>query len=650
MIRLQGVHKTYRMGQVEVRALRGVSLTIEPGEFIAIMGPSGSGKSTLMHLLGLLDTPSEGSYQLLGREVGQLGEDELALLRSQAIGFVFQQFNLLPRTSALENIALPLLYTPHLNGHERVEELLKDVGLGDRGHHRPNELSGGQQQRVAIARALVNQPRLILADEPTGNLDSASAEEIMGLLDNLNRRGMTVILVTHEEDIAAHAKRVIRMRDGLVQSDQSRGAAVTTSGPTAALPAERPHAPLRMEELFAHLRQAVRTLLANRVRSGLSMLGILIGVASVIAMLALGTGARRSIEAQLSSMGSNLLVVRTGSHQMRGVALESGAVTRLILEDAEAIKGMAPFIAKVAPTVSGRGQVAAGSKNWNTQIVGTTPEYEMVRAATPVAGRFFTAEEERMRARVAVIGLTLVRELFGGQNPVGESIRVNKIPFQVIGVLQEKGMTSWRDQDDLVIMPLSTAMRRVLGKEFVDSIDVEIADAESVLPAQDAIQELIVRRHRLPPSRQETFEVRNMAELQAAFTESSRTMSWLLSCIAAVSLLVGGIGIMNIMLVSVTERTREIGLRKAVGARRDDILSQFLIESLVISLAGGVAGILLGCFITLGMALLAGWTVAISLTAVLLAVVFSVAVGVVFGLWPARKAAALNPIDALRYE
>jgi len=651
MIQLTDVHKTYRMDQIQVHALRGVSLTIEPGEFVAIMGPSGSGKSTLMHLLGLLDVPDGGVYTLDGRSIAGATADELAVLRSRTIGFVFQQFNLLPRVTALENVALPMLYAGEQTANGRVTSLLEDVGLGKRLHHRPNQLSGGQQQRVAIARALVNEPRLILADEPTGNLDSASSEEIMAILTGLNARGITLVLVTHETDIARHARRIIRMRDGVIQSDERTQPLVAASASAPApAGAPAPTTPWQWREVVSHIRQAHRTLLANPVRTGLSTLGVLIGVAAVISMLALGTGARQSIEAQLASMGSNLLVVRPGSRQVRGVALETGAVTRLTLDDAEAIASSVPSVVRVAPSVAGRGQVAYASKNWSPQLVGTTSAYEQIRAARPVAGRFFTPDEDRMRARVAVVGLTVVRELFGGANPVGESIRINKVPFQIIGVLPEKGMTTWRDQDDVIVVPLSTAMRRLLGKEYVDSIDVEVASSSELEGAQEAISQIIIRRHRLPPSRQETFEIRNMAEAQAAMQESSRTMSWLLASIAAISLLVGGIGVMNIMLVSVTERTREIGLRKAVGARRADILSQFLIEALLVSLGGGLAGILIGCGITLAMAHLAGWAATISLPAVVLAVGFSAAVGVIFGLWPALQAAALNPIDALRYE
>ncbi len=656
MIRVLNLRKTYQMGGVAVPALRGVSLEIAEGEFVAIMGPSGSGKSTLMHILGLLDVPNSGTYEILGRNISGLSEDNLAALRGRIIGFVFQQFNLLARTSSLENVSLPLLYSPQKTDDNLPKKILEDVGLGERLDHKPNELSGGQQQRVAIARALVNNPKILMADEPTGHLDSKSGKEIMQLLRDLNGRGITVILITHDPNVAQNARRIIRMEDGAVESDElSNGnggeVAVRQITKTASLTLPSlAYSPLRFKEVSEHFRQASRSLLANKVRTGLSMLGILIGVAAVIAMLALGAGAKKSVEASLASMGSNLLVLRPGSRRAGGIAGEAGSVTRITMEDAEEAAQTVPGIKKTAPSVNGRGQVVFGNKNWNTQILGTTPDYAAIRAATPVAGRFFTQDEQKSRMRVAVLGMTVVRELFGEANPIGEFIKINRVNFQAIGILPEKGATTWRDQDDVIVVPLSTAMKRLLGKNYVDSVDIEVASANQMQEAQAATEELIIKRHRLPPSQQDSFQVRNMAEIQEALTETSRTMSLLLASIAAISLLVGGIGIMNIMLVSVTERTREIGLRKAVGARRQDILAQFLIEAMVVSVAGGAAGIALGWLITLGMSHFAGWTASVSTGAVLLAFIFSATTGVAFGLWPAKKASMLNPIEALRYE
>ncbi|MBI5782394.1 MAG: ABC transporter permease [Gammaproteobacteria bacterium] len=649
MIELRDIHKTYRMGDVRVRALRGVSLTIETGEFVAITGPSGSGKSTLMHVIGLLDVPDAGSYRLLGRETAHLPEDELAVLRREAIGFVFQQFNLLPRISAGENVAMPLLYSRHDLDMARAGKLLAQVGLADRVRHKSNELSGGQQQRVAIARALVNEPRIILADEPTGNLDTASQREIMEVLKQLNRQGITVVIVTHEEEIAREAHRRIRMRDGVIQSDERTGPVPRAS--SAPGPGVRPPDRWRLREFGQHLRQGLRALASNKVRTALSMLGILIGVAAVVAMLALGRGAQKAIETQLSSLGSNLLVLRQGAVRIGGVAQEAGVTTRLSIDDVAAIKEHIAGVRQASPSVRGRARVTFGNRNWNTQVLGTGPEYEHMRAAQPQLGRFFTEAENQRRTRVALIGLTVVRELFGEQNPLGEYIKLNKINFQVIGILPEKGANAWNDQDDIVVIPAQTAMYRLLGKNYVDYIDIEAVSADQLPPIVEEAKQLMLARHRVPPSlRQDAFEVRNLADIQATMAESSRTMSFLLAAIAGISLLVGGIGIMNIMLVSVTERTREIGLRKAVGARRRDILSQFLVETLVVSLIGGLAGIAVGWIMTVMMSSFAGWSASVSVDAVLLAFLFSAGIGIVFGIYPARKAAGLNPIDALRYE
>ncbi len=647
---LKDIRKMYRMGENEVHALRGVSLEIEEGDFVAIMGPSGSGKSTLMHVLGLLDTPTSGSYRIGGRETARLTEDELAVLRREEIGFIFQQFNLLPRLSAVENVALPVFYSRKEGGDARAVRLMGQVGLGSRMHHRPNEMSGGQQQRVAIARSLINHPRMVLADEPTGNLDSASEREIMAILRDLNAQGITVIIVTHEEEIGRQARRVIRMRDGAVSSDERLGP-VRASEEAVERPALATPPQSRLAEVIEHFRSGFKTLAANKVRTALSMLGILIGVAAVVAMLALGRGAQKAIESQLSSLGSNLLVLWPGAIQSGGVRQQSGTVTRITLEDAQAIRAQVAQVVDTSPNVNGRGQLTWLNKNWNTLVLGTSPSYASVRSAAPEIGRFFTEEEAQQRARVALVGMTVVRELFGGQNPVGEMFKINKVSFQVIGVLPPKGATGWRDQDDTVIIPAQTAMYRLFGKPYIDSIDIQVADPQAMDDALDQVVELMATRHRVQPAQKEdAFQVRNMADIQAALSSSSKTMSALLASIAAISLLVGGIGIMNIMLVSVTERTREIGLRKAIGARRRDILSQFLAESVVVSAVGGLAGIALGWAITELLSRLSGWTTSITASSVVLSFVFSAGIGIVFGIYPARKASLLNPIDALRHD
>ncbi|MFC1632234.1 ABC transporter permease [Candidatus Omnitrophota bacterium] len=654
MIELNNINKRYRTGKIGVQALSNVSLKINPGEFIAIIGSSGSGKSTLLHVLGLLDRPDSGSYLLGGKEVSKISDDQLAILRNRLVGFVFQQFHLLSRASALENTELPLIYAGKRHLKQRAGEVIKEVGLAQRATHRPNELSGGEQQRIAIARSLVNEPLIILADEPTGNLDTKTEQEIISVLEQLNQKGITVIMVTHEREIAEHAKRVIQMRDGKIVSDERIDATLQKPAPqgqpisvTDVL--SQTHSSSGRIEFIDHFRQAINSIVSHKMRSFLSMLGILIGVAAVIAMLALGQGARESIAQRLASLGSNLLTVRPGSHRFHGVALESGTVTRFTVQDADAIAKL-PEVKNVSAAVRGRAQLVYGNKNWNTQVQGTGVDYATMRASMPTFGRFFTEEELRIRQKVVLLGTTVTRELFAETNPVGATVKINRINFQVIGVLPEKGTSHWHDRDDVVVIPVTTAMYRLLGKEYVDSIDVEVRNSALMEEAQELISALVIKRHRLNKASEESFEIRNMAEIQETLESTTKTMTWLLGSIAAISLLVGGIGIMNIMLVSVTERTREIGLRKAVGARRTDIMTQFLIESVVLTFLGGITGVAFGWSIAGIMSVFAGWTTKVSAFSVILATTFSIGVGIGFGLWPARKAARLNPIEALRYE
>ena len=650
MISLKDIRKTYKMGHSGVTAVNGITLTIESGDFLAIMGPSGSGKSTLMHLLGLLDRPNSGEYKLAGKEVTSLTNNQLAMLRNHLMGFVFQQFHLLPRINALENAELPLIYAGKRHLKDRAMEKIKEVGLALRAKHKPNEMSGGEQQRIAIARALVNDPPIIFADEPTGNLDTKSQDEIMGILKGLNESGKTIIMVTHEEEVAKYAKRIIRMRDGSIISD-TRNEGITKRPLNITLDAvlNTSSKEVRRAEVTDHFRQAFWAIVSHKMRSTLSMLGILIGVAAVIAMLALGQGAKESISKTIASMGSNLLTVRPGSHRLHGVALEAGAVTRFTLQDVDAIAKL-PGVKKTSPSVTGRAQLVYGNKNWNSQAQGAGVNFAQMRASVPVTGRFFTDDELRMRARVAVVGATVVKQIFGDANPVDSTIKINRINFRVIGILPTKGTTMWHDQDDIVIIPITTAMFRLLGKQYVDSIDVEVSDPSLMNEVQDSMKELIIKRQKLDRDNEDSFEIRNMADIQQTLIQTTQTMTMLLGSIAAISLLVGGIGIMNIMLVSVTERTREIGLRKAIGARESDIMLQFLIESIVMTFTGGAIGILIGSGIAFLLAVVVGWTVVVSLFSVVLATTFSVIVGVAFGLWPARQASKLDPIEALRYE
>ncbi|HNX69493.1 MAG TPA: ABC transporter permease [Candidatus Omnitrophota bacterium] len=653
LLEAENITKTYRIGEVDIRALQGVSVTIEAGEFVAIMGPSGSGKSTLMHLLGFLDTPDSGTFRLMGKDASRLKEEEYAFLRNRVIGFVFQQFNLMARSAAIENVCLPMLYSEDRAGDiERSRDMLGKVGLGDRVEHRPNELSGGQQQRVAIARALVNRPLVILADEPTGNLDSRSGKEIMDIFKDLHEHGMTVVLVTHDENVGNAAERIIRMHDGKIVSDDKRKRSDKKEIPLEDQLRLRDFSKEKgkrynSEEFVEHFKQACRMIASNKLRSFLSMLGVLIGVACVITMLALGRGAKESITEQLSRLGSNLLSVRPGSVKVHGV--EGTAATRFDFEDVKAIQNIA-YVKKVSPQVIGQGQVVYGNKNWSTQVVGVTPDYASARNQEPVSGRFFTADENQTRQRLVLIGQTVQRELFGSEDPIGQTIKINRVNFQVLGVLPSLGANAFHDQDDVAVIPLMTAMRRLMGKDYLDQIDVEIRDLKEMPAAQEEINAMIIRKHHLTPDRYDSFNIRNYADIQQALTSTTKTFSVLLGCVAAISLIVGGIGIMNIMLVSVKERTREIGLRKAIGATPRDILMQFLVEAIVVTFIGGLAGIGLAAVISWTIAAIAHWKMIITLGSLILAFFCSASVGIVFGLWPAKQAAKLDPIRALRYE
>lgn len=649
ILELHGITRSYRLARAkeDLKILKGIDLSIDEGEFVAIMGPSGSGKSTLMQIMGMLDRPTSGSFRLGGNDVSSLSDDEGAALRSRTIGFIFQMFNLLARTSALDNVMLPMIYSPIPGRETRARELLAEVGLADRMGHKPNELSGGQQQRVAIARALANRPKILFADEPTGNLASDQADDILHMLERLNQLGITVILVTHEADIAAHARRIIKIKDGNIVSDERSVASGPVASPPASHPASSPG--IRLAQFKDYGATAFRAIGTNKARSALSVLGILIGVAAVIAMLAVGKGAQRAIEARISSLGSNLLVIRPERPTMHGVQSASGSVSRLTEEDVKAIGGI-PHVLRVEGNVQGNAQLVFGDKNTNTQIIGATPFYEPMRSATPYYGRFFTDTENQSRARVALLGQTTVNSLFGKQNPLDKTIKINRINFKVIGILPMKGSSPFRDQDDVALIPLKTAMKRTLGTLYYNSISVECDSAENIPQLMEDARRRLRRAHRLPEYKEDDFDIRNMADLQAALSGTTQTFTLLLGIVAAISLLVGGIGIMNIMLVSVSERTREIGLRKAVGAPRRAILSQFLIESAALSTVGGVMGIGLGTAVSLSLSQFAGWAAVVSPSAVLLAFVFSVSVGILFGFWPARKASMLSPIEALRYE
>ncbi|MFO1106993.1 MAG: MacB family efflux pump subunit [Amaricoccus sp.] len=646
LIELRGVARSFATAAGEaIPVLRGIDLSIEAGEMVAIVGASGSGKSTLMNILGCLDRPSAGSYRVGGRETAALDPDALAALRREHFGFIFQRYHLLAELTALGNVEVPAIYAGQASElrQARAADLLDRLGMGGRLDFRPGALSGGQQQRVSIARALINDASVILADEPTGALDSASGAEVLRILDELHAEGRTIILVTHDMAVARRAGRIVEIRDGRILADRRNpvpatgGARGRAGGRAAAARRGLGAATARLGEAF---RMAVLALLAHRLRSFLTMLGIIIGIAAVIGVVALGEGSRQSVLANIAGLGTNTLEIFPGK-DMGDV--RSGKIRTLVASDAAEL-GRQDFVAAVTPTVAATGLARIGAVEATTQISGVGEGYLDAKALTLVGGRFFDAADVAASAQVAVIDGNAAAALFpDGGDPVGQVVLFDKIPARIIGVVASDQRGFGGSQNLTAYMPYTTVQARITGDRTLRSVILRVADAAPMDLAQTAVTDFLRQRHRA-----QDFFIINTGEIRDAITSTTETMTLLIAAIAVISLVVGGIGVMNIMLVSVSERVGEIGVRMAVGARRSDILRQFLIEAVMVCLIGACLGLGLAFAFGLGFnALGMPIRMVYSPTAMLLAVASASLIGIGFGYLPARNASRLDPVAAL---
>ena len=624
--------------------LKNIDLQIERGDFVAIIGQSGSGKSTMMNIIGCLDVPTNGSYKINGVEVGKMGKDELAELRCKTFGFIFQRYNLLNSLKADENAALPAVYLG-LNAEardKRAVDLLKKLELGNKLNNRPNELSGGQQQRVSIARALMNGGDIILADEPTGALDSKSGEMVMGIIKNLHRQGHTIILVTHDAGIAAQASRIIEIKDGEIVSDTRKAEDFYPATDTVA-DIHRSRFDALKYSFLESLKMSLHAILANKMRSLLTMLGIIIGIASVVSVVALGNASQAKILEQINSMGTNTIDIMPGKSfgDMR-----SGRVKTLKVRDSEYLAKQG-FIDNSTPNVSVSGTMVYQNYSLTAQMRGVGAAYFDVKGREIALGRVFSEKEVRDMASVVVIDDNTKNEIFADNpNPLGEVIIFNKKPLTVIGVAAKDNSPGPSSESMNIWTPYTTAMYRITGSSDINSITVKVSDNVNSQVAEESIDRILTALH----GKKDFFMI-NTDSIKQTVESATNTMKFLIASIAVISLVVGGIGVMNIMLVSVTERTREIGIRMAIGAKQADILQQFLIEAILICLVGGFMGVALSMLIGFGFnTFTEDFGMIFSTASIVLALVCSTAIGIIFGYMPAKNASNLNPIDALASE
>lgn len=649
LLSLRGVKRIYTSGEQKIEVLHGIDLDIYQGELVAIIGASGSGKSTLMNILGCLDKASEGSYEIDGVSTSTLSSDQLAALRRNYFGFIFQRYHLLTHLNASSNVEIPAIYagTSNAERRENAVKLLERLGLGDKTSHLPSQLSGGQQQRVSIARALMNGGHVILADEPTGALDTKSGKEVLGILKELNAAGHTVILVTHDPSIAAHANRVIEIRDGNVISDVTKEDQVQLQDgqPESIAPLDQ-NMIKSFGALFMRFKEAFKmawiAMVTHRMRTLLTMLGIIIGIMAVVSVVALGNGASQKVTNDISSIGTNTITIYPGKDwgDMRANKIQT-----LKVNDLDALKHQ-EYVDGVSPSIQQGGTFHYDSYEASGRITGVSEQFAKVKGLKLESGRFFDEEHVKNIAQVAVLDQNTKEKFFPNENPIGKVILLGKLPCVVIGVL-EKQDSPFGGQDNLeVYIPYTSAIARITGSRYLNSIVVKVRDGWSNAVAEQLIVNFLSIRH----GAKDIF-TNSSDTILKTIQKTTGTMTLLVSCIAVISLIVGGIGVMNIMLVSVTERTKEIGIRMAVGARKSDILQQFLIEAILVCLIGGFLGIACSYGVSVIFSMFVqSMSMVFSPLSIVAAVTCSTLIGVVFGYLPAKNAARLDPIDALARE
>ena len=661
LLELKDVRRSYQSGATMVEVLHGIDLTVKAGEMVAIIGPSGSGKSTLMNIIGCLDNPSSGSYKVMGQDTLNMAPDELAALRRDFFGFIFQRYHLLGHLCARENAQVPAVYAG-VRKHkrdERAKELLGSLGLDERTEYKPSQLSGGQQQRVSIARALMNGGQIILADEPTGALDTKSGQDVMKTLQELNAQGHTVIIVTHDPRIAACARRVIAIEDGSIKSDtineqikdingdihKDNSSANTTGVPLSTSLVKKQWSLTwssyldRFKEAFI---MAYRAMLSNRMRTLLTMLGIIIGIMAVVSVVALARGASEKIIANIAAMGTNTITIYPGQ---RMGDVRSGRVRSLTPRDLVVLQGQ-PFVDSVSASVQTNALLRRGAQESNAMAQGVSFDLFRVYGLKVKEGRIFSNQELKDRAQVGVIDDNAAKLFFPTESALGKNIIVGNISVKVIGILAKTDSFVIRGENPNIFMPYTSVMTRLINQNYLSSIVVRIKEGFSTPVAESSIKSLLISRH----GRQDFF-MQSSDTIMKSIESATSTFTIMISAIAVISLVVGGIGVMNIMLVSVTERTREIGIRMAVGARQSDILSQFLIEAVMVCMLGGLLGVILSYIVgQIIMHFVPAITLSYSMFSIIAAVLTSSAIGIAFGFMPARSASKLNPIEALARE